>query len=67
MAVVKVQYELTLSGKTADGAMEAWLQEESEDNLKEYFIEYLSEKLKDGDCSGFRVLNAKAEWRPAND
>ena len=74
MVIVKVQYELTLKDSPAEGAIEAWPQAESEQELKEYFIEYLAENLATDLRSGalhrlnnFKVLHIDAEWRPDND
>ena len=68
MVIVKAKYELTLVGDAAEGAIEAWLQAEGEDKLKEYFFEYLSEKLvADRDYQGLDLLHVEAEWRPNND
>ena len=67
MVTIKVKYELTLVGNAAEGAIEAWLQAESEPKLKEYFIEYLAEKLADKDYKGVTLLQVGAEWRSDND
>ena len=67
MVIVKVKYELTLKNEIAEGAMEAWLQAESEDKLKEYFFEYLAEKLVGKDYKGVTLLHVGAEWRSDND
>jgi len=74
MVTVKVKYELTLKDRPAEGAIEAWLQAQSEQEVKEYFIEYLAENLATDLRSGalhhlnnFKVLHIGAEWRPDND
>ena len=74
MVIVKVKYELTLKDSPAENAIEAWIQAQSGQELKEYFIEYLAENLATDLRSGalhrlnnFKVLHIGAEWRPEHD